>query len=293
MTEQDLRRIVLDAVPPLPPPPDRLASVLRRARVQRVRHASVTAACAVTLVAATAGLLVGPGGAPFGVASSGSPAAPQPSPSAAFPSPVPSPLPSGFASPVPSPLPSNFPSPLPSNLPSPAASKTVEGRLEAASLDALRRAAPGASLVGDLRFQDSLAHNGEYGAIQLVNGAGRNGTLTIVARRASGKETCASEVAAACTQSTGPDGERILSVPSTGDGSSDGKPNRALVAIVIRPTEKLLVMVIVNNATEITQYPSASQYTMESTGYTGQLPPLTFAQAKAIALDVAARTDLP
>ncbi|MEU7825148.1 hypothetical protein [Catellatospora sp. NPDC049133] len=290
MTEQDLRRIVLDAVPPLPPPPDRLASVLHRARRQRARHASVTAAFAVTLAAATAGLLVGPRGAPFGVASSGSPAAPEPSPSAAVtPSAFPSPVPSNF----PSPLPSNFPSPFPSNFPSPAVPKTVEGRLEAASLDALRRAAPGATLVGDLRFQDSFADNGEYGAIQLINAAGRNGTLTIAARRATGKETCASEVAAACTQSTGPDGERILSVPATGDGSTDGRPNRALAVLVVRPADKLMVMVIVDNATEIPQYPSASQYSLESTGYTGQLPPLTLAQAKAIALAVAARTDLP
>ncbi|MFC7242224.1 hypothetical protein ACFQO7_06995 [Catellatospora aurea] len=288
MTEQDLRRIVLDAVPPLPPPPDRLASVLRRARRQRARHASVAAAFAVTLAAATAGLLVGPGGTPFGVASSGSPSAPEPSPSTVVtPSAVPSPLPSAF------PSPSNFASPLPSNFPSPAVPKTVEGRLEAASLDALRRAAPGASLVGDLRFQDSFADNGEYGAIQLINAAGRNGTITISARHATGKETCASEVAATCTQSTGPNGERILSVPATGDGSSDGKPNRALAVIVIRPAEKLLVTVIVDNATEITQYPSASQYTMERTGYTGQLPPLTLAQAKTIALQVAVRTDLP
>ncbi|WP_155374808.1 hypothetical protein [Catellatospora vulcania] len=283
MTEQDIRRIVLDAVPPLPPPPDRLAAVLRRARQQRVRRASVTAAFAVTLVAAASGLvLAGPGGSPLGVASSGAPSAPSPSPSA---------LVSASAAVSPS----AFPSPSPSNhaSPSPAAPRTLEERLAAAVRDALQRAATGAQLAGDLRFQESFTDNGEVGAIQLITAAGRTGTITVAARHGDGKETCASEVAAACTQSTGPGGERILSVPATGDGSSDGKPNRALVVIVVRPAEKLLVTVIVDNATEITKFPSATEYGMESTGYTGQLPPLTLAQAKKIALDLAAKVELP
>ncbi|GAA1375454.1 hypothetical protein [Catellatospora chokoriensis] len=276
MTEQDIARIVLAAVPPLPPPPDRLASVLRRARAQRVRHASVTAAFAVTLAAAASGLvLTGPGGSsPFGVASSGSPSPLVPSPSAVV-------APSAEVS----------PSTVPSRSALPEMPKTVEVRLEAASRDALHRAAPGANLIGDLRFQDSFS--GEYGAIQLLTAAGRTGTLVVAARRATGEETCASEVAAGCTQSTGPDGERILSVPATGDGSSDGKRNRAVVVLVVRPADRIMVTVQVDNATEITRYPDVSQYTMERTGYTGELPPLTPAQAKKIALEVAAKAELP
>ncbi|GIF95609.1 hypothetical protein [Catellatospora citrea] len=276
MTEQDIARIVLAAVPPLPPPPDRLASVLRRARAQRIRHASVTAAFAVTLAAAASGLvLTGPGGSsPFGVASSGSPSPPAPSPSAV----------AAASAEV-------SPSNVPSRSPLPEMPKTVEARLEAASRDALHRAAPDASLIGDLRFQDSFS--GEYGAIQLLTAAGRTGTLVVAARRATGQETCASEVAAGCTQSTGPDGERILSVPATGDGSSNGKRNRAVIVLVVRPADRVLVTVQVDNATEITQYPDVSQYTMERTGYTGELPPLTLAQAKKIALEVAAKAELP
>ncbi|MEU8074402.1 hypothetical protein AB0B31_03065 [Catellatospora citrea] len=284
MTEQDIARIVLAAVPPLPPPPDRLASVLRRARAQRVRHASVTAAFAVTLAAAASGLvLTGPGGSsPFGVASSGSP-------SPLAPSAVVSP--SVGVSPSAAVSASNFPSPSPSSATATATATTVEARLEATSRDALHRAAPGAKLIGDLRFQDSFS--GEYGAIQLLSAAGRTGTLVVAARRATGKETCASEVAAGCTQSTGPDGERILSVPATGDGSSTGRRNRAVIVLVVRPADRVMVTVQVDNATEITQYPEATQYTMERTGYTGELPPLTLAQARQIALTVAAGAELP
>ena len=224
------------------------------------------------------------GSSPFGVASSGSPSPLAPSPSAVV-------SPSADVSPSAAVSPSNFPSPFGSPAPSSATPKTVEARLEAVSRDALHRAAPGARLIGDLRFQDSFS--GEYGAIQLLTAAGRTGTLVVAARRATGQETCASEVAAGCTQSAGPDGERILSVPATGDGSSNGRRNRAVVVLVVRPADRVLVTVQVDNATEITQYPDVSQYTMERTGYTGELPPLTLAQAKKIALEVAAKVELP
>jgi len=54
MTDNDLRQVLLDAVPPLTIPPDRLEVIGARVRRQRLRFAGVSTTAAVALVAAAA-----------------------------------------------------------------------------------------------------------------------------------------------------------------------------------------------------------------------------------------------
>ncbi|HKD98904.1 MAG TPA: hypothetical protein VKB69_15110 [Micromonosporaceae bacterium] len=64
MTDQDIRQVILDAVPPLPAPPDRIEAIGRRVRRQRLGYAgmSVAGVVAVAVAAATFALLPGGSG---------------------------------------------------------------------------------------------------------------------------------------------------------------------------------------------------------------------------------------
>lgn len=269
MTEQDIRRIVLDAVPPLPAPPDRLAAVVRRARKQRLQAVSVTAALGVTLLAAVAGTLAtgGAGSTPQVVTASGS--------ASAAPTATPDPTPS---------VPDGSPSPPASPPPSP---QDPLARLNTDAGRVLRRAVPGVQPAGPFDFIGSGGFGEEYGSLQVVTANGRRGTVWLMIRRGTGEESCATEFggpAANCTESTGPNGEKILSVPVTGDGGSGGKPNRALFVMVARK-DGTTVLVLSDNATRITARPTMFEYNMEVTDHTGGLPVLTLAQVRTMALD--------
>lgn len=61
MTDQDLRRTILDAVPPLAAPPDRMGDIGRRVRRRRLGRAGMSAAGVLAIAVAAASLTLLPG----------------------------------------------------------------------------------------------------------------------------------------------------------------------------------------------------------------------------------------
>jgi hypothetical protein len=266
MTDLDeLRRVILDSVPPLRPPADRIEAVGRRVRGQRARLAVTGAAVGVVLVAAGAMVVTtlarGPaatGRLPVGAAPSAS---------------APTRSPGGLAG---------------------ENQATAQARLRAAVVTAVHAAAPGAAINGPITVQylvsgpagDKLyAYN--IGLLLTVNGHQGSLVVELLLPQHDFRNTCAYRAAGpaerSCQDLTGPNGEKIMSIPVTGDGSSGGKHNHALVVGVARD-DGSVVTVTCDNATKLGQ-PDASGYGFNTTGYTGDQPPLTIDQATALGLD--------
>ncbi len=269
MTDQDtLRRALLDAVPPLKPPADRLDAIRRRVRRQRLMQATAVAAASVTAVGAAAGLfaVLGPGPDATGHTSLG---APPPSTVSASQD--------------------RRPGGVPDENPDAAMA-----RLKAAIVTALPATAPDATVTGTVTAQHADTGTGPnrifgYNLGLLFSANHRHGSLIISIElpRAGDDITCATQAAgpalASCRDLTGPHGEKIVSIPATGDGTSNGQRDRAVLVRVAR-TDGTVVTVAGDNATSLRASDPAG-YGFNTTAYTGKLPPLTIEQVTALALD--------
>lgn len=176
--------------------------------------------------------------------------------------------------------------------------KLAKVRLKAAAEDALRRAAPTVTVTGRFpvqHMQDGSAFGYNIGQLITVNGRSGAVVITIELPQGRGQYTCATEVApdrlAQCRDLTGPNGEHIISLPSTGDGSTNGKRNRTHIVRVVR-TDGSIVTVECGNATKMavpmgTPRDEVTDFGITTTSYTGRQPPLTIEQVTALALDQA------
>jgi hypothetical protein len=266
MTDQDLRRVILDAVPPLPSPPDRIQSIARRVRRERRRVVVVS-------VAAGAAVVVG------SVAAFGMAAAPG-RPPLAIPSPTPS-----F-----SPTPDVSPSASVGGVRTETAASMV--RIKAAVDASLHRAAPGTTITKrfPVQYMNSAGDIG-YNVGQLITTKGRRGyvIVTIQLRSSTEPVTCATEVAPdrqpQCEDKTGPHGEHIVSLPFTGDG-----PGNRTHVVRLKRTDGTIVTVECGNATKMdvpigTSHDGTTDFGINTSSHTGKNPPLTIEQVTALALD--------
>jgi hypothetical protein len=253
MSEQDLRRVLVDAVPPMKAPSDRIEAVGRRVGRQRVWSAVTAGAAGVTLAAA--GLAV--------VLNLGHPVtAQQPPP----------PVNVGSSSVKDDVL-------------------KAQARLEAAVQRSLTR--QGATLDGPIVFQYTLTRDRSAAASfalgVLVTANGRHGAFTVTIEPSHAAEvSCAADgpapgYKAECRDLTGPNGEHMMVMPLTGDGAFHGKPNRASVVRIGR-NDGTVVTVAIDNGTKLE---SEGSFGLGTSEYTGNLPPLTVDQAIAIATDEA------
>jgi hypothetical protein len=274
MTDQDLRRVILDAVPPLTAPPDRIQAVGSRVRSQQRRDAAVSAAAGVTVVVLSVGV--------FGTFKT----APVTTPAPAFSEPATQSTP---ASSAPKSIKDGPPTEPPEN---------AKARLKPAAETALRQGVPGVTVTSRFPVQHmDTAGSFGYNIGQLVTANGRRGAVVITIQLPGSRDaiTCANQVApglvAKCHDLTGPNGERIVSLPATGDGSTNGKHNRAMVVRVER-TDGSILTVVCDNATKMdvplgTQMGETTDFGITTTSYTGKLPPLTIQQVTALALEPA------
>jgi hypothetical protein len=275
MTDQDLRRVILDAVPPLTAPPDRIQAVGSRVRSQQRRGAAASAAAGVAVMVLSVGVLgtfkTAPVTTPAPAFSE--PAAEQSTPASSAPKSV-------------------------KDGPPTEPPKTAKARLKAAAETALRQGVPGVTVTSRFPVQHmDTAGSFGYNIGQLITANGRRGAVVITIQLPENREaiTCANQVApglvAKCRDLTGPHGERIVSLPATGDGSTNGKHNRAMVIRVER-TDGSILTVVCDNATKMDvplgiQTGETTDFGITTTSYTGKLPPLTIQQVTALALDPA------
>jgi hypothetical protein len=272
MTDQDLRQVVLGAIPPLPSPPDRIQSIARRVRRERRRIVVVSVAAGTTIVVGSI--------AAFGMAS----------PSAVAPAATASASP--FLSP--SPQPTSSPSTVVGGPPA-EGPKQGKIRLKAAVEASVHRIVPGAAITQRFPVQYTNASGIGYNVGQLITANGRRGDLvvTIELTQSFGEITCAAQVApgrqSRCKDRTGPHGEHIVSLPSTGDGPG----NRTNLVRVLR-TDGSIVTVECGNDTrmEVPLGPSGKEPSDSPTDFgittsspTGKQPPCTIDQVTALALD--------
>ncbi|WP_157545170.1 hypothetical protein [Hamadaea tsunoensis] len=266
MTEHEIRRVLVDVVPELPAPADRLAAVGRRVRRRRVRTAAGTTTAGVAAIAVLAGVFLTVDGGRM--------------------APVQPPLASSAAPRVVVPSASRATTGHPSE---PEIDATP--RLRAAYAAAIRAAAPSVQFRGELVFQHTdTGGDAGYAMVRLVRAAGRQGTVWITIETPTGPQpnTCAEQAApgAGCRDEVGPHGEKVVVLAATGDGSDHGRHDRATVVRVQR-LDKSFVTVTADNATRIDSPSSETSFGIETSAYTGGLPPLTVEQVKAIALDPA------
>ncbi|MFC7247140.1 hypothetical protein ACFQO7_32095 [Catellatospora aurea] len=279
MNDHDLRRLITEAVPHIAPPADRLSSIGRRMRQQRAQRAAVSGVAGVAMFAMAAGF-VGVLGNDSSTPADQAAAAPT---IATFP--------------TPSATPKSLSDGTPAEAP-----EDAKARLKADAEAALRRIVPGLTVTTTApaqhgsrpQFQD-IPRQFAYNVAYVVKADGRAGTVTVtVELPEEGKvQSCATAVAAFrvpdCVESVGPNGERIISLPVTGNGSSKGKSNRATWVKVVR-TDGSIVSVLCDNAAKITSTPGTDHgdsFGYNTTAYTGKVPPLSPAQVTALALDPA------
>ncbi len=272
MNEPDLRRVVLDAIPPLAAPADRMQSLGRRVRRQRMRFMATAGAASVTLLAAAAGFVTVLGGESAATTGNQTAAAPA----------------ATLASPTATPSASSSPKSTKDGRPteSPEAAKA---RLNEAAKAALRKAVPGLTITKSTPMTHEEASDFfEYNVAYLVKGHGRTGTVEITVRMpvegftltcAANNEGGGEESAGInCKDRKGPHGELIVSFPTLGDGPSTGgggKRFRGTGATVTR-ADGVIVEVLCINATEVgTSSPS----------HTAASQPLTAQDAIDVALD--------
>jgi hypothetical protein len=155
----------------------------------------------------------------------------------------------------------------------------AQARLSEAVRAALRTAAPKAVPDGPFRLVHATAPEFGYYTAQLITVGSARGVLEVGVERQIGPgETCASVFGSdVCQQQAGPNGERILT-------NDDGGSGNRSVGVAVARDGGSVVFVRCSNATTLT-LPDDGGKAIETGGYTGDAPPLTPEQVRAIALD--------